>query len=359
MKTLILGLIALAAAVVAALAVQDDSGYILVGYGRWTVEGSLAFFLLTNVMLFVISYFVIRFISRLINAPKQVGEWREKRGAKRSRTALTLGLVELSEGNWKKAERDLIKYARRSETPLLNYLAAARSAQQQGAHERRDHYLQLAHESMPKADMAVALTQAELQIDHEQFEQALATLCHLREIAPKHGHVLKLLKELYLRLDDWQELNKLLPDLKKRKVIDVEELEALELIVHRQQLSLAAGDEDSRQLQVIWNGLSGTTRAKEEMVMIYVNHLINRGENRQVEKLLRSTLNRQWSDDLVELYGRVDADDSAHQLNMAEGWLKSRADNATLLLTLGRLCLRNKLWGEARSYQEVSIGADT
>ncbi len=358
MKTLILGLLGLAVAVAAALMVQDDNGYILIGYGQWTVEGSLAFFLITNLLLFVVLYFGIRFVSRLLSAPRQMGEWRDKRGAKRARTALTHGLVELSEGNWKKAERDLIKYARRSETPLLNYLAAARSAQQQGAHERRDQYLQLAHESMPSADMAVALTQAELQIDHEQFEQALATLCHLREIAPKHNHVLKLLKELYLRLDDWHELERLLPDLKKRKVVEPKELQTLELIVHRHQLSQAASDEDSRQLQIIWNGLSSATRAKEEMVTIYVNHLINRNETRQVEKLLRNTLSRQWSDDLVELYGRVDVDDDAHQLNVAEGWLKQRADNPTLLLTLGRLCLKNKLWGKARSYLEASISAE-
>lgn len=358
MKTLIIALLGLTAAVVAALAVQDDNGYILVGYGQWTIEGSLAFFLLANVLVFVVLYLVIRFFSRMFAAPKQVGEWRNKRGALRARKALTLGLVELSEGNWQKAEKDLLKYARRSETPLLNYLAAARSAQQQGAHERRDQYLQLAHESMPSADVAVALTQAELQIDHEQFEQALATLCHLREIAPKHTHVLKLLKELYLRLDDWQELGKLLPDLKKRKVVDQSELQSLEQNIYRHKLSQAADLEDPNQLQITWNSIPSSARGKEEMVMIYVNHLINRKETGQVEKLLRSTLNRNWSDDLIELYGRVEMEDGAHQLNVAEGWLKNHGDNATLLLTLGRICLRNKLWGKARSYLEASIGEE-
>jgi len=358
MKTLILALLGLAAAVIAALAVQDDNGYILIGYGKMTIEGSLAFFLLANFLVFVMLYVLIRFFSRMFSAKRQIGEWRAKRGAKRARTALTLGLVELSEGNWKKAEKDLLKYARRSETPLLNYLAAARSAQQQGAHERRDQYLQYAHESMPSADVAVALTQAELQIDHEQFEQALATLCHLREIAPKHTHVLKLLKELYLRLDDWQELSKLMPDLKKRKVVEQEELQTLELNIYRHQLAQAAGNEDTQQLQVTWNTIPAATRGKEEMVMIYVNHLINRGETVQVEKLLRSTLNRHWSDDLLELYGRVELEDGAYQLNVAEGWLKSHSENPTLLLTLGRLCLRNKLWGKARSYLEASIGEE-
>ncbi len=73
--------------------------------------------------------------------------------------------------------------------------------------------------------------------------------------------------------------------------------------------------------------------------------------------MLRDFIERRWSEDLVELYGRVEAEDSAHQLNVAELWLDSRPQNPILLLTLGRLCLRHKLWGKARSYLEASIGA--
>ncbi len=358
MRILILGLLGLAVSVILALAVKEDNGYILLGYGDWTVEGSLAFFLLMNLLMFGVLYLTLRILSRIGATPKKIHDWREQRGAKRARKAMTIGLVELSEGNWKRAERDLVRFAGRSETPLLNYLAAARSAQQQNAHDRRDHYLQLAHESMPEADVAVGLTQAELQLDHEQLEQALATLRHLKEIAPRHTHVLKLLKELYQRLGDWQEMGQLLPDLKKRKVIDPDELSALELRVYHNQLTVAAQDENLTQLQAVWNRMPSALRAKEEMITPYVNHLMNRNEHTQVERLLRDAINRHWSDDLVELYGRVPAEDSARQLSAAEGWLKDRSRNPLLLLTLGRLCLRNKLWGKARTYLEASIGIE-
>ncbi len=358
MKILILAILGLAASVLLALAVKEDNGYILLGYGEWTVEGSLAFFLLMNLVMFGVLYITLRILSRIGATPKKLHDWREQRGAKRARKALTLGLVELSEGNWKRAEKDLVRFAGRSETPLLNYLAAARSAQQQDAHDRRDHYLQLAHESMPEADVAVGLTQAELQLDHAQLEQALATLKHLKEIAPRHTHVLKLLKELYQRLDDWQEMGQLLPELKKRKVVEPDELLALELRVFQSQLTMAAQDENLTQLQATWNRIPSAIRAKEEMITTYVNHLMNRDEHTQVERLLRDTINRHWSDDLVELYGRVPADDSARQLSVAEGWLKDRSRNPLLLLTLGRLCLRNKLWGKARTYLEASIGIE-
>ncbi|WP_241085414.1 heme biosynthesis protein HemY [Candidatus Vondammii sp. HM_W22] len=356
MKILILSLLALAASVFLALMVQNDNGYMLIGYGEWTIEGSLAFFMLMNLVVFAVIYFLLRFISRVWAMPDQIHSWRIKRGARRSRKALSQGLMELSEGSWKHAERNLIRFAGNSETPMLNYLAAARSAQQQGAYDRRDEYLQLAHESMPSADVAVGLTQAELQLEHHQMEQALATLKHLRGIAPRHTHVLKLLKELYEHLDDWQALGELLPDLKKQKVIDRDEQKKLEFNLFHNQLTRAAQDEDPLQLHRVWKSLPRQIRLGEEMVTIFVNYLINRQDNEQVEKILREAINQHWSDDLVELYGRVISSDSPRQLTAAEDWLTAYPKNPVLLFTLGRLCLQNKLWGKARSYLEASIG---
>ncbi|MCG8426031.1 MAG: heme biosynthesis protein HemY [Chromatiales bacterium] len=358
MRTLILGLIMLAVSVVLTLAVKQDNGYVLLGYGNWTVEGSLAFFVIVNLLLFAVFYLAIRFVLRLWAVPGRVSHWNQRRGTRKAQKALTQGLVELSEGNWKGAEKDLVRFAGKSETPLLNYLAAARSAQQQGANERRDHYLQLAHESMPSADVAVSLTQAELQLANEQYEQALATLKHLRSIAPKHTHVLKLLKELYERLGEWQALYDLLPELKKRKVINETEQRSLELNIFRSMLNQAAQDENPQTLVTRWRNMPVPVRSNEAMVTVYANHLLNRKQYDQVESLLRDAITRQWSDDLVELYGRVAAQDSAKQLAIAEGWLKDHARAPVLLLTLGRLSIRSRLWGKARSYLEASIGIE-
>ena len=48
--------------------------------------------------------------------------------------------------------------------------------------------------------------------------------------------------------------------------------------------------------------------------------------------------------------------DSGKQLERAETWLKKHPNQPELLLTLGRLCLRNQLWGKAQSYLEASLG---
>jgi HemY protein len=347
----------MAAAVFLALLVKEEPGYVLIGWKVWTLETSLAWFLILDVIVIALVYAVVRLWVNTLTIPSRFRAWRSRRSARRARRALNKGLVELSEGHWQGAEKSLLRYADHSESPLLNYLAAARSAQQQGAHERRDQYLQLAHESMPSADVAVGLTQAELQLAHEQLEQALATLMHLRSIAPKHAYVLKLLMTLYKRLEDWSQLRDLIPELRKQKVVDEAELLHLQVIIYTGLLNQAAQASAAEQLAQEWAKIPKNLRTNESLVDCYARHLLARGQDDQAEALLRDAMKRQWSEDLAELYGQVEATDSGKQLSTAEEWLSSHPRNPVLLQTLGQLCMRCKLWGKARSYLEASIGA--
>jgi HemY protein len=66
-------------------------------------------------------------------------------------------------------------------------------------------------------------------------------------------------------------------------------------------------------------------------------------------------LKRHYDTHLVRLYGLLRGRDPVRQLHAAEGWLKEHPRDAGLLLTLGRLCLLNQLWGKAREYFESSL----
>jgi HemY protein len=357
MKMLLIALLVLAVAAAVVSVPPEDNGYVLLSYGPWTVETSLVLFLILNLILFVVLYLAIRTLIRIWTMPRRIRGWKERRGARRARRTLTQGLVELSEGSWKAAEKNLMRHVQRSDTPLLNYLAAAKAAQQQGAHERRNRYLKLAHRSTPSADIAVGLTQAELQLAHEQLEQALATLRHLQGMAPHHGYVLKLLKDLYLQLQDWTQLQRLLPELRKRKVIDAEELRALETLVYRKILERADNDPDPERLVLVWGGIPKGVRKEGELIADYARRLMDTDRGELAEPLLRESLQQNWDGQLAELYGLVEGKDIAKQLAVAESWLTKRPENPVLLLALGRLSLRGKLWGKARSYLEASIGA--
>lgn len=116
-----------------------------------------------------------------------------------------------------KSKNHLIQALPNSDTPLLNYLTAARAAQNMGDNQLRDNFLREAQQSMPEAKIAVELTQAELQLSNHQWEQALATLKHLHAIAPRHPYVLMLMMRLYQEVKDWPQLIALLPNLKSIK----------------------------------------------------------------------------------------------------------------------------------------------
>jgi HemY protein len=77
----------------------------------------------------------------------------------------------------------------------------------------------------------------------------------------------------------------------------------------------------------------------------------------QAEKLVRDAIQQHWDNGLLELYGRIEADAPAKQLSHAERWLAGRETDAVLLLTLGRISMRNQLWGKARSYLETSLSS--
>lgn len=355
MKFLVYLLVSLIAAVVLGLVLVQEPGYVLIGYGEWTLETTVSLLMFTLLLGFAAVYLLLRFLAGLRRAPQRLRHWDQRRKSLRARNSLNRGLIELAEGNWDVAERRLLKHVGDSDSPLLNYLAAARAAQQQGAHERRDHYLRLAHQGMPDADIAVGLTQAELQIAHRQMEQALATLTHLRTLSPRHGYVLKMLMHLYEQLQDWEHLRDLLPELRKRAVLNDAAADQLEVRLHCELLAQAARGRDAEMLRDAWNRVPRRLLHNTDLVLAYASQLHALGDDATSEELLRATLKKIWDERLVDLYGRLQGDTS-RQLNAGEEWLRSHDRNPVLLLALGRLAMRSSLWGKARGYLEASIG---
>lgn len=355
MRWLLIALVVLLVAVAAASLLQQDPGYLYIDIGRWTLETTLAFALAVLVIAFVALYFLIRLLAVLLRSPRTWRTGLHQRRTEKSRRALLRGLIEMAEGRWERAERLLIRHAPESDTALLNYLAAARAAQQIGAYERRDRYLKEAIEANPEADVAVSLTQAELQLAHHQTEYALATLTRLRGLAPNHLYVIRLLARLYAELEDWERLAELLPELRRHRVFESDRLEALEQAVALGRL--ARPGSDSAALTAVWDSLSRRMRDDTRVLHVHVHRLIEAGAKNVAERRLRQHLERQWDERLAREYGLVEHESLNRQLDYAEAWLKDHGRSPMLLLALGRLAARNRLWGKARVYLESSIEA--
>lgn len=356
MKYLISFFAIILVAVSAGLFAHKDAGYVLFGRGFSTVEMSLSLFITLLIITYLSGYFLIRFIIRTWTMPRQLKQWRFSKQAKKSRKLSLLGLINLSQGQWKKAERLLTRSVKNSEMPLLNYLSAAKAAQKQNAPDRRDHYLALAHKSMPKADFSVKLTQAELQFAYGQNEQALATLVHLHSLSPKHPHIMVLLSRLYHQLNSWEDLKNLLPQLRKQKVFPAAKLLEMEMETYTELIQAISSKNDIAKLKLLWKDVSKELRSDNDLTEIYCNKLIQFECFDEAEIIIRNILKKDWHPNLVKQYGLIKSSQLEKQLVFAESLSKNHDNNPVLLLTLGRLCMHNDLWGKARAYLEASIG---
>lgn len=358
MRLLLFAVAVLIGAIGLTLLTQDESGYVLINLSGWTIETSFAFAVVLLLVFFSLIYFVLRLLAGTLAAPGHLNAWRGEKRARRARQATNRGLISLAEGKWKKAERDLSRYADRSEAPLLNYLSAAYAAHMQGDERGRDEFLALAYEANPDAELAVGLTQAELQMKGHQQEQALATLMQLQGKNPKHGRVLHLLQQLHEQMGSWEEVLALLPRLEKYKLVDAEKLNVLERRSWEALLHQARDSGRVENLRSLWSRIPRQQRRQPVLLNTYALGLLEQGAGREAEAMLREAIQREWNEETVRMYGHADSGDALWQIEHAEGWLQQHSHNPVLLLTLGRLALRARLWGKARSYLEASAGLE-
>jgi HemY protein len=325
-----------------------DPGYVAINFRGYLVEMSVPVLL----GLFVLLVITISLIRRIVQAPRLLGEAAGRYRSGRAGMKLTRGMIEVAEGNFARGEKLLARAASTSDAPLFNYLQAARAAHLQGKDDRRDEWLKLAYEHTPEASNAVLLTQAELQLDREQYEQALATLRRIEENSKDHSYALALLGRLYYRLKDWQHLAEILPRLQKHSRVKPEMLDKWTIRVHTENFQNAA---DGEAISAEWKRVAKRLKDNTTILDAYYMALMRVGLHDKAEKDLVAALKSEWRAPLVRLYGLVEGSDPTKQLKRAEGWLTRHDEDVDLLLAAARLCLRNELWGKARSYLETVI----
>ena len=363
MKGFALFLIMISACFLLANIMVNDSGYVLIAYDKMTFESSLWGMLLFIFITLGLLWFAVILVRLLLGGLGLIYPLTSKARKAKARKLFDRGLAEFTKGHWKKAEHYFGHAANSGDSPLINFLAAAKSAHEAGNYESSANWLRQADSSAPGAEMAIGITQAQLQLSSNHLEQALATLTHLHKKYPRHGFILKMLKQVYVRLNDWQSLEKLLPKLRKHKVIKDNEYQQLEqqafqaLFEQAYEYGRNRGSNDKRiePAETIWAGLSKNQKKDPVILYRYCDCLAHLGAQTKAELLMRENLSQSYSEPLIRLYGNILSQDLKKQLLFAESLLNKRTNDPELLLTLGRLALRNELWGKAREYLEASL----
>lgn len=337
---------------------EHDAGYVMMTWNGYTLETSAWFFCVLLAVFSLLVYWALRLILLLLGRDGSYHQWRAQRRLVRARRYTTRGLLSSAQGDWARAERLLSRSADNSETPLINYLEAARAANAQGDHRGADSWLKAALRSTKGADLAVGLTQIELLFERGNIEQALAVTSTLRAHHLRHPQLLKYHVKAYQTLEDWVGLRDLIPSLKKANALPEQELADIEHKVCIQLLERTVKAHSVNRSDELTNTFEKLPRAGRQSAAVvahYVRLLIELDDNVSAERALRLALKSTWDDELVRLYGLTQGSDSNKQLLFAKQYLKSRTNDATLLLALGRLAIRANNYSEAREYLTTAL----
>jgi len=354
MRRLLIILFTLGIATLAGVAIHHDPGYAFFSYGTWTLEMPLWVACLLIILTLFLALGLLWVFTFLLGSPHRAYGWWGKRKTKKARLLTYRGLLELAHGSWQRAERFLTKGATQSDIPVINYLSAAKAANEAGFPERCDHYLKLALALDPKSKATIKLTQVELQIQRGELKLALNNLKELYTEYPKHPKILSMLAHLYETTEDYPALFHLLPTLRKNRIYPEQTFKLLEQKVYKEMLPIEA-QRGLKELIHFWKHSPNTVQKNPELVYDYAKLLLTLSDAIESEHILRTTLKINWHENLIHLYGLTLSPKPKKQLNFMASHFSEQANNPITLLTLGRLCIHNQLYGKARDYLEQSL----
>ncbi len=347
MRRIVWALLIVCAAVGLAMLMRLNHGNVAVLWPPYRVEVSVNFALLLLLFAFIVLHWLLVALAGVWRLPTRVREYRERRRRETALASLRDGLLALFEGRFGRAER-LAQHAL-VDTSLAGAasLVAARAAHRMQESERRDRWLESAGDE-PGAWHAQLITSAELALDEQRPEDALAAIETLRGGGPRPLHAMRLSLRAYEMAEDWSALLQTLGELEKRDALHPAAIRGLKIRAYRALFS--APHADAGFVQRLHASLAPSDLAIDEVVEAAARAFARVDLPDQAARTIERALDVRFADSLVSLYAELDAVPARERLANAERWRVRYGDDAALLTTLGRLCAAGELWGKAEEF---------
>jgi HemY protein len=354
-------LLALLAAAVALL-LQVNAGNVAFYLPPYRLDVSLNLFLLLLGGLLLLVYWTARTLQKLADFPDQVRLYRTRREEAGGQQALVEAVRSLLEGRFARAEKAARAAQASTRTAGVAALVGARAAHRMQEFERRDDWLGRA-EAARDAETARLVTSAEMWSEQRDNDAALGAIERLQASGARHIHAMRIALNANLQSGRWDEALKALRALDKRKALHPVLARKLKLIAYREQLQ--AQRYDPASLEAAWDAVPAADRALPEVALEGARLLNLSGRGGRAAGAIEQALARpraDWDDSCAQLldeYARAQSFPGRGQLERVEQWLAESppadALRPTLLRAAGLLCLREHLWGKAKSYLADSL----
>lgn len=359
MRGLFWVLVLFAAAVAVALGARMNNGYVLLAVPPYRAEVTLNLFLLVLAGLFFGLYVLLRGLSYTFGLPERARRYRARRNQERAALVFQDAVRLLFEGRFGQALKKAGEAHAADIAPGLSALIAARAAQRMREAAKQQNWMEKAKASDPRTEAATLMLEAEMMIEVRRFDEALAALTRLQEKQGRHIAALRLELRARQGVGDWDGVLKLLRQLAKRDALPAEVVRETRTQAHLGNIARLAGE--SAPLINYLRALPVEERG-QRVVLAAARSLVAAGAGGEAQKLIEAVLDAvahdDWQRELLAIYGRLDGADQMARIARAESWLRQYPTDPWLLKALGRMCIRQRLWGKAQSYLEASLAID-
>ena len=324
--------------------IARDSGYVLLAYDGYSVEMSLWVLVGLLLVLFLAAYLLFWSVSVVRYGRGVVTEWSSAKKQARTSRLTRKGLTLLAEGEFDRARKFLDGSDETSDAKGMNFLSAARAANNQGDHQGRDTYLLQAVEADPSLTRAALVLSAELALRRRDPAAAITALNSIK----LNSYAAEMMLQALKMRDDWRASMAALPGLR-----NLLEVEPFENEIAMTGLRAEAGND--AQLNALFKSLGANARNSHEVLSLYVQSLSYKAH---AEPLLRAAITKSYDSDYVLLYGDADFDTLKTRRKAAESWLKQHNGDPALHYCLGCLCeLSNETSMARKSFaRSVELG---
>jgi HemY protein len=346
-------LVLAASAVALSLAARYNDGYVLLVFSPWRIELSLNFFLFLLAACFAVIHYALLIARHTLHLPDSVAAFRQQRAKQKAADQVQEATRLMIEGRYghamRKAEEAWPEHPQSGMVSLIGWRAAhaLRDAAQVTVWRGR------AMAAGKEIETARLMTEAELALDERRFDDALAALRRLGHKGRRHIAALRLQLRAEQGAGNWREAARLIRQLEKVKALTPDQAAPLRQRAVRE--ALRDFHDDQSGLQRYWRELDDADRAAPALALETARALATVGDCREAQRVIEDALEERWDTNLVTAYAECSGGDVLGRIARAEKWLTQHPRDEALLLTLGRLCREQQLWGKARSFMEASI----
>lgn len=331
----------------------QDPGYVLIRAGSWVFESSIAAGVIAVLSMALTIFMLGAGLRYLMTSLGMYDRWRSERQYTKSHDLWQRVIKDISFGNWPGAAGKLAVASTPPERQLDALLIRARSLWQREDEQELTALLAKVRKDSPQLLNDLILAIARWQLSRGQARSALAHLSQISESDQSSSGWAGLYAWGCIELMQWDSLGRHWPSVEKNGVLKDDAFRAQMPLLRAGKATADSGIGDN--VKDGWRtglkNLPKKWRSDSKTLGLWAGLLMNSGRDETAFELLNHGLTKNWQPTLLRQFGRLSQPAVlARAIESAGTWLKTRADDAELLLALGRLLNTNNQQAQARQH---------